>query len=147
MYAWGDLQGYASAAEHTFNNAAYEEAGLNQISSDLTPQEDAAFIYYGGMARIPSAQQFSELLQYTEITRDGNVFSIRSTINGRVIHIYARGEIIGTDIYVPGTICLWTRNYISEEKANYFYVSLSLESSVRENVRARGLLILPVKSS
>lgn len=147
MYQWGAIQGYSSGEEHAFNDINYSAAGLDLITSDLTEQQDAAYIYYGGIARIPSEQDFEELIENSEFSMDGKVISIRSKINGNLIRIYARGEISDTTNLYEGALYAWSRGYTSDEQAKFFYISQGLHVEITNARRIRGMLIWPIKSS
>lgn len=146
MFAWGALKGYASANEYSFNIDNYRAQGLNQISSDLSEQEDAASIYYGGIAQMPTVQDFTELIAYTDISRVGNIITIRSKINDNLIKIYARGEYIGTNNPNPTGLYIWSKSYYNSQEAEQFLV-VGTEARVTTNDRERGMLILPIRSN
>lgn len=147
MYAWGDLQGYASPDEYSFDQSSYIAKGLNNISSSLSEQQDAATNYYGSIAHMPSNAQLRELYDNTTITQNGNLFTIRSNINGNHIQIYGRGQFIGSSSPDPFDLYIWSKTYYTNTEARCFRKGERIGTGVTGGVRWHGMLILPVKSS
>lgn len=146
MYQWGALKGYMSTSQFSFSLANYEEQGLNLITGDLTLEHDAAAMYYGGIAQIPSLDQLKELAQNTTVTKSGDMYELRSNINGNVIRILARGEFVNQSVQISGLI-LWSNKYSDETHSRSLRIYSDSTSENVNTLRYAGLLILPVKTS
>lgn len=147
MYQWGALSGYQSPTEFEFTQAKYEELGLNLITGSLTAEHDAASVYYGGKARIPSIGDMRELLSNTSISVSENTIRLQSTINGNLISIRATGKFDGDSVVDPNDVFIWSRHSNSESYAGYMHIRQSGNADVNVTLRYSGMLILPVKSS
>lgn len=146
-YQWGALVGYESATEFDFSLANYEEQGLDLIHNTLTTEQDAAAVYYGGTARIPLLSQLNELIDNTTISISDSAIILSSNINGNIIKIRPRGEVVGHEINRPSALYVWSRDFISESSARVLRIDSDGVTSFRASNRYYGVLILPVKSS
>lgn len=147
MYQWGAKVGYPSLSEFAFTIEEYRAQGLNLITENLTAQDDAAAIYYGGIACMPSTQQLTELFNNTDISMSGNTYRLQSRINGNVIYIFARGQYYDNQQYNQDEIYLWAKNIVNDINALVMYIGTSLSPRISGSKRYHGSLILPVKNS
>lgn len=114
-YQWGAVKGHTSSDGYVFNTESYDANGLNQISSDLTINQDAAQLYYGNIARMPSLSQFDELIAYCELSRgESGVIRLTSTINGNSIVLMPGGAMTGDHVVYPGELRVWSIKHVSE---------------------------------
>lgn len=146
-YQWGALVGYKNLTQFDFTLATYEEQGLNLIHDNLTKEHDAAAVYYGGTAQIPSKSQIQELLNNTSVTISGLTFTLRSNINGNVIKIRAGGEVNGQSVNRPEEVFIWAKDFYNNERANILRIGTDAQAYYITVPRYYGIAILPVKSS
>ena len=147
MYQWGALHGYYTVEQFPFTEEAYRQLGLDSISTDLTVALDAAAVYYGDdNVRIPTADQMRELMEHSNITHSGSVYTLQSQINGNIIKIRAKGLFIDQAVQNPSYAVIWSRSYVG----SFYAMRLQIETSLQYHVEARsrwsGALILPVKA-
>ena len=99
-FAWGETTGYTgeqvTSGERVFDMANYKASA---ISADLTLAQDAAHINMGGKWRMPSTDEFRELLDncnivitddYNETGVKGKVFT--SKVNGKSVFFPTVGD-------------------------------------------------------
>lgn len=146
-YQWGALVGYSDVMQYDFTLANYQEQGLNLITSDLTKEQDAATMYYGGAARIPTRNQIEELFNNVTISISDSTYILRSNINGNVIKIRATGEVDGQTISHQREVFIWSRRYNNATYAYGVHLYTDGQPYYQAITRYFGLLILPVKSS
>lgn len=146
MYQWGALRGYSSPLLFPYTQNSYIEQGLDRITGNLTRLQDAASVYYGTIARMPTSQELNELLQNTVVEKIGSVLQLRSTINGEIINITPRGEAVGSGFNNRGDLFVWSSSYSSTQRAYALHIDSQLTAIVQEKDRYHGMLILPVHS-
>ena len=101
-FAWGETTGYSAAdvaaGVRTFDQTSYNAGSAASISADLTLEQDAAHVNLGGDWRMPTKDQFQELLDNCNViwTADyggtgvaGRVFT--SKVNGNSVFFPAAG--------------------------------------------------------
>ncbi len=152
-YSWDNYQhGSYDKSSQRFTLTKYEyETEYPETFIDLLPEDDAATVHWGGEWRMPTANDFSELIRKCAI-----IESTRVNKNG--IIIYGR-EIVGRNgnrIFVPCVtndkdLYLWSSSlaWSYYESSSIAYALCPLKYSYEECVvdvvsRAAGLPIRPV---
>ena len=96
-FMWGETEGHIADSGYNFSNDNYTSKGLNNISTNLTFENDAAYINMGGNWRIPTKEEFKELIENTNSTwvliNDTNGLKFTSkTDNSKYIFMPAAGK-------------------------------------------------------
>ena len=107
-FAWGETTGFTAeqvrSGERRFDHKSY----LNQnISSKLLPEQDVAHVNMGGKWRLPTEEEFYELLLASDISvtkrNNGDHLEVckvlTSIINGNTITLPVAGYALGQDIF------------------------------------------------
>ena len=106
-FAWGETEGFTAEqvkeGKRRFN---YESYKAIPVMSDLTPDQDAAHFNMGGSWRMPTKEEFNELIENTiqDWTSDYNGTGvagciITSKVNGNSIFLSAVGVAYGNSIH------------------------------------------------
>ena len=109
-FAWGETVGYTTEqvenGERSFDSSSYTASA---ISADLTLEEDAAHSYMGGKWRMPTDDEFQELIENTTSTWVSNYMGkgikgrlFTSKVNRNSIFFPAAGFCYGTSISIGG---------------------------------------------
>ena len=109
-FAWGETTGYTgeqvTSGERAFDMANYKASA---ISADLTLAQDAAHVNMGGKWRMPSTDEFRELLDncnivitddYNETGVKGKVFT--SKVNGKSVFFPTVGDCEDSCVNILG---------------------------------------------
>lgn len=172
-FAWGETEGY-NDGKTIFNwstykwckgssndtmtkyctNSSYGYNGFTDDKTELDPEDDAAYVNWGPAWRMPSEEQFSELINSsyttTEWTTQNGVYGrkITSKENGNSIFLPAAGYRNGSSLLYAGSYGLfWPRTLNSDYPfdARYLYFSSSGIYMDSYN-RAGGQSVRPVRS-
>ena len=143
-FAWGETTGYTAeqvkSGERAFDMASYKASA---ISADLTPSQDAAHVHMGGNWRMPTDDEFQELIDNCDGVRTadyngtgvaGHIFVSKS--NGKSVFFPAAGSCFLSSVYHVGLYGrYWTASWKSRYWALYSYLGLpkSVYSSSRGN--------------
>ena len=120
-FAWGEAQGYTSGQVGTYKNFSFDDYafgvydtgdtinyGYTKYNADdgkttLDTEDDAAFAYWGKKWRIPTLEQFEELMnsEYTTFTwnSNNNSATFASKANGNSITFLSYGYAFDGQVY------------------------------------------------
>lgn len=151
-YQWGESYGHKLSDGYNFSLRSYQEQGLDNISSDLTGDNDAATLYYGNEhIVIPSVDNFKELFNNNNIAmhivvvNDVNCYEFVSRANGNSIIVPFGGRIDGTSISLETTDgFLWSQQYRSAAQSAAIRMGLSNNPHLINGTRYYGMCIRPV---
>lgn len=170
-FAWGETKGYSSEknnfdwSTYKYCNGSYNTLtkynsnssyGFNGSTDNLTELElidDAAYQNWGSNWRMPSQEQFAELVNSenttTEWTTLNNVYGrmITSKTNGNSIFLPAAGYRSESTLYQEGSNgCYWSRTLYTDYQAwaNYLFIYSGNVYSYIYN-RCDGQSIRPVR--
>ena len=112
-FAWGETVGYTAeqvtSGVRAFNKISYNAGPAASISADLTLEEDAARVHMGGKWRMPTYDEFQELIENTTSTWVSNYMGkgikgrlFTSKVNRNSIFFPAAGICYGTSISIGG---------------------------------------------
>ena len=101
-FAWGETTGYTAeqvtGGERAFDDATYQAGAAASISADLTLEQDAAHTYLGGNWRMPTEDEWQELIDNCNSTwtidyngTGVNGWTFTSKINGGSVFFPAAG--------------------------------------------------------
>lgn len=117
LFAWGATKPYRVEGSTVYDNTAnYSASRANSIQRDLNPNEDAATVNMGAGWRMPTKEQFQELIDYTtrEWTAIGGVNGRKFTSKAdtsKYIFFPAAGYVGGSS---PddrgGSVGVWSRS-------------------------------------
>ena len=108
-FAWGETTGYTAeqviSRKRAFDNNSYNIRPTASISTDLTLEEDAAHAYMGGNWRMPTKDEWRELIENTASTLVSNYmgkgvkgYLFTSKINKNSIFFPAAGFCDGSSV-------------------------------------------------
>lgn len=151
-YAWGDVNGHSINDGYSFSEENYNNSDAHAINSDLTAENDAATITLGELCKIPSNEDYNELISNTDniwTTLNGvkgRLFTSR--INGQVLFIPAAGYFNDTNNpYIGKQAHLWSSIYINQINTNQFKFNETTVEGTTSATRRYGFSIRPVKVS
>ena len=130
-FAFGETTGYTAEqiknGERSFSELSYKSRHASSISTDLTLEQDAAHIYMGGMWRMPTYDEFQELIDncnvmwtadYGETGVAGKVFT--SKVNGNSVFFPAAGDCYYSSVRSVGSFGnFWSASWYSSPSAWY----------------------------
>lgn len=106
-YQWGNLDGHTGTDGYDFRADPYSQTPGSQINTNLPLANDAANDMLGGYWRMPTRDDFDELLNNTTKTWTSingvNGIRFTSTVNGNSIFMPAAGQCLGTAAPTVGT--------------------------------------------
>ena len=122
-FAWGETTGYTAeqvkSGERSFDDASYTGPS---VSSNLTLEQDAAHVNLGGTWRMPTKDEYQELLDncdavwtddYNGTGVAGRVFT--SKVNGNSVFFPAAGLCTGSSMNGVGSLGYdWSASWDSE---------------------------------
>lgn len=122
FYSWANIDGHPQGDGYNFNQDTYNNTTGASLESDITPSFDAATVALGGRYRIPSREDYQELIDNCEqewVTIDErNGVMMTSRINGRKIFLPANGERASMNHnQANATVYLWTSAWLSSTLA------------------------------
>ena len=129
-FAWGETEGYTADEKWKLERVFFEENYKgNEISSDLTLEQDAAHAYMGGEWRMPTKDEWQELIDNCNVTWVGNFNKtmvagnlFTSKVNGNSVFFPAAGSC--GIVYVIGAGQFgdyWSATYLSKVTSYDFY--------------------------
>ena len=157
-FAWGETEGYTDNISdgRLFNSSSYKCTNPNYGAGNITvllPEDDAAYVNWGGSWRMPTYEDFDELLNntYQEWTTQNDVVGRRLTskIKGNSIFLPSAGERYKNELNFKGVIGnYWTASiYNDSSKDAWLYFSDIGRSYLCNLYRYTGRTIRPVVSS
>ena len=127
-FAWGETTGYTADqvenGERSFSSSEYFSGPAASISADLTLAQDAAHVNLGGNWRMPTDDEFEELLDncdaawtddYNGTGAKGRIFT--SKINGNSVFFPAAGYCFNSSVHRVGSY----GNYWSASRYSSLY--------------------------
>ena len=171
FFAWGETRGYTSddneklpfdwvnykwcnGSEKTMTkyctNSRY--GNVDNLSL-LEPADDAAHVAWGDQWRMPTNNDFRELLKYTDHIwlnlENAKGFLFTSHINGNALFLPATGHRI-SDLYCDdNSIHYWASTLFNQDQSHasclYLFIRLGMEYSNDYDKRIYGLPIRPVR--
>ena len=132
-FAWGETTGYTAeqvtSGVRVFDKDSYNEGPATSISTDLTLEHDAAHVNLGGNWRMPTCDEFQELIDNCNVvwTNDYNGTGIKgrtftSKVNGNSVFFPAAGycDVSSVDgvAWYGG---FWSASWRSSSGAWYLY--------------------------
>ena len=166
-YAWGETEGYTVdqiGDARLFDTESYKftygvtftKYNINDSKSSLDLEDDAAYTQLGSNYRIPSKDDFSELLsntEYVEETINGiKGFRFNSKINNNSIFLPAAGFGNYSDIMMSNISLMYSTNNIEDTFYKWIYqleatvegYNPVINSTVDSNYRTYGYSIRPI---
>ena len=136
-FAWGETTGYTAeqvkSGVRKFNSASYT---ASTISTDLTLEQDAARSNLGGNWRMPTKDEFQELIDNCDVTWTqnyngtgvkGRVFT--SKVNGNSVFLPAAGYCKNSSVnYVGSNGYYWSASWSSPVDTWFLYFNSGTQS-------------------
>ena len=128
-FAWGETTGYTAeqvtSGVREFNKASYNAGPAASISTNLTLEHDAAHIYMGGSWRMPTKNEFQELLNNCNVmqTEDYNGTGVKGLVftsksNGKSVFFPAAGNCLNSSVVDVGSYGVyWSASWRSSSNA------------------------------
>ena len=133
-FSWGNVPGHAEASGFDFSREVYNETPAAAIEANLSLAEDMARLSLGSPWRMPTEQEFQELIDnctrvWTTLQGvSGLLFT--SNINGNSVFFPAAGRYNGTTLDDRGTDAYyWSSSYLSSSGAYGLYFSETVINS------------------
>ena len=171
-FAWGETEGYndgktdfnwstykwCNGSNSTMtkycNNSSYGYNGFTDDKTELDPEDDAAYVNWGPAWRMPSEEQFSELINSsyttTEWTTQNGVYGrkITSKENGNSIFLPAAGFRYYSSLNSAGSYgYYWSCTLSSDDPSSARYPCFnSSRITMYSNYRYFGQSVRPVRS-
>ena len=131
-FAWGETTGYtieqAAKGERLFDEDTYNAGSAASISTNLTLEQDAAHVNMGGKWRMPTVEEYQELIdnctsrwtmEYEDMWIQGRIFT---GSNGNSIYFRSGGFISSNNpINVDSVIEYWSSSWHSLSGAMHLY--------------------------
>ena len=136
-FAWGETTGYTgeqvTSGVRKFDSASYTASA---ISADLTLEQDAAHVNLGGNWRMPTRDEYQELLDICNVTwtNDYNGTGIKgciftSNINGNSVFFPAAGNCYNSSVSRVGSYGdFWSASWYSSDGAWELYFNSGSKS-------------------
>lgn len=152
FFAWGNNTGYTPSEGHSFSLANYQGSAGASVQTDLPPERDCATALLGAPARLPSKDDYQELVDNTThqwVRLNGRLgLLFTSLTNGRTLFIPAAGYINDTaysELDVHGYF--WTKSIHGEGDAYCFGFTASSLNTGSYIYRYLGLTARAVRSA
>lgn len=147
-FAWGETTGYTAAqvkaGERAFSSTVYNAGSAASISTDLAGSNDAATVNLGGNWRMPTMEDFEELISCCYRTSVGSSddnyggFIFTSMINGNSVFFPAAGYCYSSSVSSQGSVGnYWSASWKSSDRAWRLYFN-SGRVNVNNNNRYYG---------
>lgn len=174
-FAWGETEGYndgktyfywstykwCEGSENTLtkycNDSSYGYNGFTDDKTELDLEDDAAYVNWGLAWRMPSLEQFQELINssYTTTewtTQNGvNGRKITSKTNGNSIFLPAAGVRSGSPLNNAGSWGYYRSRTLNSDgpynARNLNFESVSISTNIYYNHRFNGQSVRPVRLS
>ena len=139
-FAWGETTGYTAndvtSGVRAFSEDVYNAGPAASISTNLTLEQDAAHVNMGGKWRMPSSDEFQELLNncnivitddYNETGVKGKVFT--SKVNGKSVFFPTVGLCYDSSVNILGGYdgYYWSASWSSSSDSWYLDFSYNGE--------------------
>ena len=136
-YAWGETETkadyswatykYANGADDKFTkyciNASYGNEGFTDNKTTLEPEDDAAHVNWGGVWRMPTDAEWTELREqctWTWTTQNVVIgYQVTSKINSNSIFLPAAGFRVDTGLYDAGSDGNYRSSSLYEDRPYY----------------------------
>ncbi len=122
-YNWSDYEwcnGDYNKLTKYCNNSSYGNDGFTDDKTELDPEDDAAYVNWGSAWRMPSQEQFAELINSSYTTTE---WTTQNGVNGRLITSKSNGN----SIFLPAAG--WRGNSsLYNAGSNGYYCSRTLYS-------------------
>ena len=151
-FTWGETTGYTAEqvknGEHSFSELSYKSSHTASINAHLNIRQDAARSYMGGKWRIPTYDEFQELIDncdgvWTENYNGTGVtgYIFISKINGNSVFFPVAGICIDLSVkHVGSYVGYWSDFYASQEYA-WFMNLMECGADIAICCRRHGLLV------
>ena len=130
FFSWGNVEGHAMGEGYDFSQSVYDTTPGVAIETDLSLDQDAARVNLGSPWRMPSSNEFQELVENCTIVWTtlngvyGRLFT--SNVNGNTLFFPAAGFYIGESLNNRGSNGFyWSSNYVSATNASYMFFDSS----------------------
>ena len=149
-YQWGSLERHKPGTFNFNKDDYYEKYSENYYGlSELKKEDDAAYVEFNGLARIPSKEQCKELIdncEYKWSSLNGVNGAKFTGPNGNFIFIPAASYYSGSSVNnVGSTIFIWTQTLQSVNiHRTYCMYCDSFNAYVNSDYRYYGFSIRPV---
>lgn len=155
-FAWGEIETKSSYDNSNYNYEKYLDekmkywTGSAYGKEELEPDDDVAHVQWGGSWRMPTMEQFVELLDnITHICTTVNcvVGMLFMGNNGNYIFLPAAGCRFGTSLYDAGSNGnYWLRTLYADEPYGAYYLGFySGIMHVYDGNRSNGRSVRPVR--
>lgn len=151
-FSWGNVEGHRIDEGYSFTGATYNSTPAAAIESDLSLDQDAARVNLGSTWRMPTVQEFQELIDnctYRWATThgvDGALFI--SNVNGNTLFFPAAGYFSGTSLNNRGVGGnYWSSTFVSSANAGRFGVDESSVGAQESRPRSFGFSVRAVMPS
>ena len=158
-FAWAETQ---QKTYYDWDTYRYWNSSTNSVTkyngsdglTTLQPNDDAATIHLGNGCRIPTYDDWNELLTHcspTFITQNGVKGTLFTATNGKSLFLPAAGFHHQDGVYVGGQYdgmgCYWTSSRSTDDPNKAYLVRFNSEgTALRDYLRTFGLSIRPVRS-
>ena len=136
-FAWGEM-----FTKNYFDNSTYEVSDDYEEDATLKNDDDVANKKWGSSWKIPTKEQFEELIDECDWSWDGYGYKIISTTNGRQIYLPKIDGKIGNEN--TSDYSYWTSTK-GDDNNKAYAINLN-DRSVGQEFRTVGLNIRPVKN-
>lgn len=122
FFSWGNIEGHAKGEGYDFSQSVYDTTPGAAIETDLSLEQDAARAYLGAPWRMPSSDEFQELIANCTIvwTTVNGVYGrlFTSNVNGNTIFFPAAGQYNNTSLVNRGSGgYIWSSKFYSDAYA------------------------------
>ena len=111
-FSWGNTEGHAKDSGYDFSQSNYNSTPAAAISTDLSPNEDAANVLLGNGWRMPTSNEVAQLVsqtdhEWTEINGKVGMKFMKKTDHSVFIFIPASGKYSGSTLQSATDVLLW----------------------------------------
>lgn len=149
-FSWGNTDGHADGGGYDFSAAVYGLTEGAELITNIPISQDAARVNIGSPWRMPSIEDFAELIANCTVTStvidevSGTLFT--SNINGKSIFFPATGVGDGLNIINRGIGYYWSSSHVDETQAHRMSASGTAINIEQNGLRRDGMPIRPVAS-
>lgn len=148
-FSWGNIEGHPEGSGYDFSQEVYDNTPGATIAADLTLEQDAARASLGAPWRMPTADEFQELIDNCSsvvFTLNGvNGLLFTSNLNGATLFFPSAGYYNGTSLNQSGSSGFyWTTVFNSATNASAFRFSGSDINSRGNHHRSLGFPVRAV---
>lgn len=153
FYAWGEVE---TKKEYSDDNSLTIRKSEIQLIIDgiidskiLTPRFDVATKKFGEGWRMPTKEDFDELIDKCKwsftIINGVSGYKVESKINGEWIFLPVSGYRGTKDIFDKSNGCYWSSTKDFEENHSYYLKISKVERQTHKNLRCYGFVVRPVR--